>query len=521
MTLSTSGCQPEVVLRHMAHWFGGRTVRVRFGLAVAAALVGVDVLGAGLLFVLLLAAPLPAQIAGRHALVLTVASEATYAMAGTGLAYVLAVRYLAPVRAWREGAAADRCLAERRILDAPAALAMRTGVLWGVGVAIAGLMNISRGGTTACGLALVFLLAALVASALTYLVADRLLRPLAAEALSNKSGTDPRRLGMMHRILWVWWLTTGVGVAGIGVTAALALAAPGSTTLRGTAVSVLMLTALVAFVGFVSMVLVARASSDPVTDLRTALAAIARGEYATRVLVWDGTELGQLQVGFNQMAEGLEERERMRDLFGKHVGIDVAASALGHEADFEGETRAVCVLFIDIVGSTAMAQDHTPTEVIAALNEFFAVVIDTVHEHGGWINKFVGDAALALWGAPSDVPDAASRCLAAARELAYRISREVPLLRAGIGVSQGEAVAGNVGGQHRYEYTAIGDPINEASRLMDLAKTVPGGVVANARLVDMASAQERQRWVEIDPVVVRGRASPTRLATPSPIPAKA
>src|SRR5690606_8003431 len=134
-----------------------------------------------------------------------------------------------------------------------------------------------------------------------------------------------------------------------------------------------------------------------------------------------------------------------RDLFGRHVGEDVAAEALdrdGDAASLGGETRDVAVLFVDIVASTSLAAEAPPTEVVDVLNRFFDVVVRTVDDHGGWINKFQGDAALAVFGAPGERADPAGSALATARALAVRLRREVPDVQAGIGVAAGTVVAG-------------------------------------------------------------------------------
>jgi len=166
-----------------------------------------------------------------------------------------------------------------------------------------------------------------------------------------------------------------------------------------------------------------------------------------------------------------------------------------------------------VVGSTALASERPPDEVVGLLNQFFGVVVEVVESCGGWINKFEGDAALAVFGAPNDIDDHACRALWAARELGVRLAAEVPDVRAAIGVSAGDAVAGYIGDIRRYEYTVIGDPVNEAARLTELAKNVPGRVLAAGSALGLASAGESTYWELGDAVTLRGRASPTRLAT--------
>jgi adenylate cyclase len=115
-----------------------------------------------------------------------------------------------------------------------------------------------------------------------------------------------------------------------------------------------------------------------------------------------------------------------------------------------------------------------------------------------------------------EIEDMHTRALAAARTLGRRLEGEVPDIKAGIGVSAGTAVAGNVGTHERYEYTVIGDPVNEAARLTNHAKQVDGRVVANQDLVERATDDEGRWWTELEPITVRGRSAPTRLAAPCP-----
>jgi adenylate cyclase len=214
------------------------------------------------------------------------------------------------------------------------------------------------------------------------------------------------------------------------------------------------------------------------------------------------------------MAAGLEERERLRDLFGRHVGRDVARSALEREVQFGGEIREVAALFVDLVGSTTIASRRPPGEVVALLNDFFRVVVEAAERQGGWVNKFEGDAALCVFGAPGDLDDPAGAALAAAREVRDRVAAELPRIDLGVGVSAGRAVAGNVGAEERYEYTVIGDPVNEAARLTELAKLEPGHVLASAIAVSGALDAEALCWDVGEIVELRGRTAPTQLARP-------
>jgi len=184
-----------------------------------------------------------------------------------------------------------------------------------------------------------------------------------------------------------------------------------------------------------------------------------------------------------------------------------------------GEEREIAALFIDLVGSTSLAASGPPNEVVELLNRFFRTVVEVIEEHGGFVNKFEGDAALCVFGAPVATEDPARDCLAAARALRVRLSEEVPELDFGIGVSAGMAVAGNIGAEERFEYTVIGDPVNEAARLCEAAKQRPERVLASDAVLERADADEAARWRLGEAVVLRGREAETQVATVAAEPA--
>jgi adenylate cyclase len=162
---------------------------------------------------------------------------------------------------------------------------------------------------------------------------------------------------------------------------------------------------------------------------------VRSGDNDVQVVVFDGTELGDLQAGFNSMVTGLGERERLRDLFGRHVGKEVAEAALAQDPELGGSEQTVAVLFIDVIGSTNLAATRPPADVVAILNQFFAVVVSTVEKHDGLVNKFQGDAVLAVFGAPIALSDSAAAALAAAREISDELAIKVPMDRWSRGTS--------------------------------------------------------------------------------------
>lgn len=347
-----------------------------------------------------------------------------------------------------------------------------------------------------------------------YLQSERVLRPVAVAALRSGVPENVNAPGVILRLMLAWIPSTGVPLLAI----VLAVAADKIALLHATPEAlfnpILMMALAALGIGSVSTLLVAMSIADPLRQLRWALSEVQRGNYNAHMQIYDASELGLLQAGFNDMVRELSERQRLRDLFGRYVGEDVARRALERGTELGGQERDVAVLFVDLVGSTQLAATRPPAEVVQLLNEFFRVVVETVARHGGFVNKFQGDAALAIFGAPIEHPDGAGAALSAARELHDELIPVLGSAEFGIGVSAGRAIAGHIGAQARFEYTVIGDPVNEAARLTELAKLEDGHVLASAIAVSGALDAEALCWDVGEVVELRGRAAPTQLARP-------
>lgn len=420
---------------------------------------------------------------------------------------------------WATDPAIDPDRTQReRALRVPMVLTSVQLALWATGALLFTVLTIVLQPSRTLGTGLTVGITTVVVAGIAYLLTEFALRPVAARALSDVRVTGRLRgIGVGPRQAIFWALGTGAPIVGLLVAAILALTPRNDATLTQLAVVTIVVCGVVLVFGFLLTDLNARSVVAPIISVRDAMRAVENGNLDTDVLVYDGTELGQLQSGFNAMVSGLREREQIRDLFGRHVGQEVAAAAaaLGAgEIELGGETRVCSVLFVDLVGSTTYATQHGPAEVVAVLNRFFGVVVDEVDRHHGLVNKFIGDAVLAIFGAPVELDDHAGAALAAARAMAARLAVEVPEVGAGIGVATGQVVAGNVGHQARFEYTVIGDAVNSAARLTDLAKDVPGCVLASGETVAAARAPEADAWVEHGETTLRGRSAPTPLAIP-------
>ena len=402
----------------------------------------------------------------------------------------------------------------RAILRSPLRCTAVDGGLWLGAIVLFFAINLPASAELAAHVAVTIGLGGLTVCTVAYLLTEKLMRPVTAIALAEGQPPQPIGPGVKGRLLIVWITATGVPLLGL-VMLGCQILADGVDDPQRVAISVIALAVVAIATGLGALAIAARSLADPLTRLRRALGRVEAGDLSGEVPVDDGSEIGLLQAGFNRMASGLRERERLHDLFDRHVGSDVARAALDSEPVLGGETREVAVLFVDIVGSTALAEHQPPDQVVRLLNRFFGVVVDVAGDHGGWVNKFEGDAALCVFGAPAPQPDPAGCALSAGRDLAARLRREVPELDAGIGISAGPAVAGWMGAERRVEYTVIGDPVNEASRLCDLAKRREERILASERILARAAENEARRWRLGDSTHLRGRTAPTRLAAPA------
>ncbi len=400
-------------------------------------------------------------------------------------------------------------------LSFPARQTAIQALLW-VGAALVFLaVNIGGSPTLAVEAAVEVVLGGLVTCALGYLLIERITRPVTARALEHSAPDEPAGPAMGGKLILIWAAGSAVPLVALALVGLAGLGDAQASRDR-IALAVVLLALIGTLAGLVTMVMYARALSEPLRALRSALGRVERGDLEASVAVDDAGEVGVLQAGFNRMAHGLRERERLRDLFGRHVGEDVARQALERDSiELGGETLEAAVLFVDVIGSTTLAATNDPAEVVSRLNAFFAIVVDCVSLHGGWVNKFEGDAALCVFGAPTSHPDPAGSALASARALRFRLDDELDGLEAAIGVSAGTVVAGNVGAAERFEYTVIGDPVNEAARLTELAKLTDCKLLASeAALERVGAARERDRWRLDRTESLRGRTRPTGIVTP-------
>jgi len=216
----------------------------------------------------------------------------------------------------------------------------------------------------------------------------------------------------------------------------------------------------------------------PVRQLGEAATQVMDGNYSARVNLLHADDFGPLIARFNEMVEGLSERERLQQTFGRHVGHEAARQIIKQGDGLVGSERVISVMFVDVRNFTKHSANHTPSEVVSALNIFFRDAVEHVEAHGGMVNKFLGDGFMALFGAGADESDHALHAVEAGRAMLCCLDesrRELeaagwPGLQIGIGINTGSAIVGSIGSPRRQEYTAIGDTVNVAARVESLTK---------------------------------------------------
>ena len=251
----------------------------------------------------------------------------------------------------------------------------------------------------------------------------------------------------------------------------------------------LLITLLMVLAGLGGAVGLAALLSRPIFRLVRATGAIAAGNFNIALPVASRDELGVLTDSFNRMARSLREKEMIKRAFTRYVAREVVEEILKDPENLvlSGERRQVTVLFCDVRGFTPLSERLSPEEVVLLLNDFYNLMIETTFKYDGTLDKFLGDAVMAVFGAPMAHPDHSARAIRTALDMQEGITglnerrkrdgKEG--ISVGIGVSAGEAVAGTVGTEDRMEYTVIGDSVNLAARLESNAK--PGQILISHR----------------------------------------
>ncbi|MUL48148.1 adenylate/guanylate cyclase domain-containing protein [Mycobacterium sp. CBMA293] len=224
----------------------------------------------------------------------------------------------------------------------------------------------------------------------------------------------------------------------------------------------------------------------PIRDLAEGTKRVAAGDYSQRLPVVQDDDLGALSASFNRMQAGLVERQRLQAAFGTYVDPALAARLLEQGDDvFTGERREVTVMFIDIRDFTPFAEANTAEVTVAHLNTLFEIVVPAVVGVGGHLNKFLGDGAMVVFGAPNDLERHADTAVRAAVAIQCGVAERFGgALRIGIGINTGVVIAGTIGCAGHLEFTLIGDTVNVASRVEQFTKTTGDAILLTHQTVE-------------------------------------
>lgn len=260
--------------------------------------------------------------------------------------------------------------------------------------------------------------------------------------------------------------------------------------------------------------------TKPLSQLARATEDISEGKYEEVLLPKMENrkdEIAILTKGFEEMIEGLQEREKIRGVLNKVVSKDVADEILKSSIHLGGEDRVVTILFSDIREFTKLTESMPPQKIIEMLNKYMTKMSRVIEGEGGVIDKYVGDEIMALYGAPISHPDHAIRAISAAKLMVETLrkwnlelqAKGEPPIEMGIGIHTGIVVAGNMGAEDRLNYTVVGSNVNLAARLCKLAK--PMQIIISEHTLVEPNIKESFYLKPLESVTLRGFSDPVKV----------
>ena len=288
------------------------------------------------------------------------------------------------------------------------------------------------------------------------------------------------------------------------------------TIVRGNLLKILLVLSAAAAVSLWIGWRLASVMSRALTRVNFALKKLEKQEYVHVEAFRTGDELEDLATGFNSMVEGLKERDNLRTTFGKYMTASVMDHLLSGKVQLGGVSMKVTILFSDIRGFTSISEKMDAQALVGLLNEYLTEMVGIVGSEDGVVDKYIGDAIMAVFGAPVPKHDDAIRAVRAAVRMRQALvglnerfkKRGTPQIRMGVGVHTGEVVAGNIGSEARMEYTVIGDAVNLASRLESNTKDLGVNILISEDTYLLTKDAIQSRLVR--EITVKGRAQPVR-----------
>jgi adenylate cyclase len=259
--------------------------------------------------------------------------------------------------------------------------------------------------------------------------------------------------------------------------------------------------------------------TGPIEKLAELIKTVSKGNFDVKATsqVNSYDEVGDLAVAFDKMTEGLKERDKVKNLFNKFHGSSITEDLLKNDISVGGTKKDVTVFFSDIRGFTKFSEGHTPEEVVAMLNEYFAIMVKIINTRGGVVDKFIGDAIMAVWGAPHsserDTHKAVQACLEMRMALSelnkLRDSRGQTPIMIGMGLHCGPAISGTIGSEERMEYTVIGDTVNMTSRIESSTKAFGTDLLISEDVFNKVGAEFALELAGV--AEVKGKSEPLKM----------
>ena len=425
-------------------------------------------------------------------------------------------------------ATADPALVRRHAILAPYAIAGITLMNWMAGGVIFGVIGPMLSGIFSWPVMLRLLLgiigvAGTVATAFTFLYAEHEWRKILPRFFPDgdvSAVPDVLRLPVRARLRIVFALTSVIPLTVLGVLSLAKAGALVGADAAGAARLVQSMIVVIVFIVAVGLVaaaglslFVARSVSLPLRELERAMGDAARGDLDRRCPVVSNDEIGAVTEGFNRMLQGLRDRERIRETFGKYVTREIRDEILAGRVALEGQTCDVTIVFCDLRDFTPWVEATDPGEVVRDLNSYFTEMEEAIRTHGGLVLQYLGDEIEAVFGAPIAHPDHAVRAVEAAIDMRQRLAawnaeREragKKPLRHGIGIHTGTVLAGNIGSTERVSYALVGDAVNLASRIQGLNKEIGSDILVSG--ATRARLDGRFSLVELPAVNVKGKSA--------------
>lgn len=283
---------------------------------------------------------------------------------------------------------------------------------------------------------------------------------------------------------------------------------------------ILFIVAAVLFIAILFIYFFSKTISNPVKKLAAASDQIESGDFELNLKSKSKDEIGLLTERFVSMGKGLAERERLKDTFGRFINKDIAEKAAKGELTLGGETKEVTIFFSDIRSFTAISEKLEPFEVVEFLNDYMTRMVECVNITNGVVDKFIGDAVMAVWGAPvsSGSPEQdALNCVRAALMMRAALldfnkdrgGDKKPIIKIGCGINTGPVIAGQIGSNKRMEYTVIGDAVNFASRTESLNKPLGTDILITENTYNLI--KDHVLVEQMPSVTVKGKEKPVSM----------